>query len=111
MNRLSEYSSQTVIAAMQTVVVVGGTLATATMLKIAGYPESEKMWPQASVFARDSGFLFLLVPVLWVLASVTFERRYPDWFSKRWTVASGFIVLLALMLYFTKTAAVVASGW
>ena len=105
MIRLSEFTPQTVIGSMQSVVVVGGTLATSMGLKIGGYPDARSVWPPASVFVRESGFLLLLIPAIWVLATVALELRCPDWFSKRWTIGSGVVLLLILVSYLTMTAA------
>lgn len=62
-----------------------------------------------AAFVRGWGFVFLLVPVAWVLGTVRAENRV-EWFSKRWNAASGFLLILALVFFFMSVAGQMLGG-
>ena len=105
-----EYGAQTVLASIQTVIVIGGTLTTAALLKAAGYPDARPLWPTLPVFIRDWGFVLLLVPAIWVICTVALERSLVDSSTKRTTIASGVAVILALLYVLTGSAVSTMSG-
>lgn len=96
MKQHGEYRSQGILAALQSLVIVGGCLFTATILKFMGYPDRFSELPMQLAFVRNWGFLLILIPLIWVCSTIWFERHRSEWFSKRWTVATGIGLLLAL---------------
>jgi hypothetical protein len=104
MPQFLEYRAQTVLAFLQTAIVIGGAFGTTLMLKVAGYPSAIRPWAPIAIFVRDWGFVLLAIPALWVLCTVIMERNYPGWFSKRWTIASGLMVLAVLAYLLLATA-------
>ena len=105
-----EYGAQTVLASIQTVIVIGGTLTTAALLKAAGYPDARPLWSTLPVFIRDWGFVLLLVPAIWVICTVALERSLVDSSTKRTTIASGVVVILALLYVLIGSAVSTMGG-
>ncbi|MEK7948864.1 hypothetical protein [Luteolibacter soli] len=103
MNFAGEFRVQAVLAALQSGIVIAGSLLTATILKARGYPETFSVLPLKLSFVRNWGFLLILLPLVWALATIWLERRQPDWFSKRWTVGTG-VLLAAWLGWFLFTA-------
>ena len=102
-----EYAMQSIFAAAQSVVIVAGSMFTATVLKVRGFPEARSEWPMLAVFVREWGFTLMLIPAAWVLGTIWLERHRADWFTKRWTILSGVILVAALcglMAYATVSA-------
>ena len=66
------YRAISIIALIQTVVIVGGTLVVAGMLKAHGYPKQEfpLVFNQGAIFIRQHGYALLLIPFLWALAAI-----------------------------------------
>ena len=110
MSVLREHGTQSVLTVLQATVVVAGSMCTATILKALGYPESHDMWPSLSVFVRNWGFLFLIIPASWAITTLWLERHQSSWFSKRWTLITGIIVLAALSFLFVVSTTQPASG-
>lgn len=99
MNRVREYMPQIVLASLQSLVVLMGSMFTATILKAFGYPESRAHWPPASVFVRNWGVSLVLIPFIWVIATIWMERLHAGWFSRRWTILSGLLILIGLAYF------------
>ena len=59
--------SRTIIALVQTLVVVLGFVAVGLVLKASGYPDNVMWvrWNPVALFLRHYGMWFLLVPILW----------------------------------------------
>lgn len=83
---------QSIFAAAQAVVIVAGSLLTAATPRMRS---GEGPW--LPVIVRDWGFVLLLIPAFWVFATLWLERHRSDWFTKRWTILSGLLVLLSLV--------------
>lgn len=104
MNTLREYASQTVIASLQVVAVVWGVLGVTAILNTITYGGAAWVFKGSmATFIKGWGFVFLLVPVAWVLGTVGAENRV-EWFSKRWTIVTGIILFLALIYFFLGVA-------
>lgn len=103
MSSIREYTPQSVLASLQSVVVIAGSMFTGAALKLMGYPEARVHWPTASVFVRNWGLLLVLIPAAWVVGSIWLERNRADWFSKRWTIVSGVLVLFCLTYFLYGT--------
>lgn len=65
-----------VIALIQTVVIVGGTLVVAGMMKAYGYGREDLPYTfsQSAIFIRQHGFVLLLIPSIWALAAIYIVR-------------------------------------
>jgi hypothetical protein len=96
---------QSIFAAAQSVVIVAGSLLTAAT---PGMRSAEGPW--LAVLVRDWGFLLLLIPAAWVFATLWLERHRSDWFTKRWTILSGFLVLVSLVGLMMHAFARASSG-
>ena len=95
MDTLKEYATQSILGAMQSVVVLYGLLVNATMMKTIGFPEY-------SMISRF-GFVWLFAPIVWVVATIYLERT-DHGFSKRFTLLTGVAVLVLLVWYFSLRA-------
>jgi len=97
-----EYAMQSIFAVGQSVVIVAGSFFTAVVLKTRGYPDPGAEWRLLPVFIRNWGVAVMLIPAAWVLGTIWLERHRSDWFTKRWTILTGVLLLggLAwLMIY------------
>ena len=103
MDNLREYKVQSVLGLMQTVVIIYGILATATIMKVYGYPDAAVMWQDGSLFVRRFGLVLLALPILWVSATIYWEQ-FDQIFSKACTLITGIALLVALVMLFSQTA-------
>jgi hypothetical protein len=94
-----EYALQSIFFIVHSVVIMGGSMFTATFLKVRGYPEADRVWHWLPVFVRNWGFTLILFPAGWVFATIWLERHRPDQFSKSETILTG-ILLLGGLGYF-----------
>ena len=102
---IAQHRVQSVIAAFQCTTIVFGTIAVATMLKAAGYPDSRDTWPQMPVFIRDWGLIFLFIPLGWVVFTIWLEHKKEYECSRVFVMISGLIVLGLLFFFFLGQAA------
>lgn len=101
---LQDYTIQTVLATMQSTVIVSGIMATGAMLKARGYPDfdfpiSPQVW-----FVRHWGLSLLIIPSAWVFVTVWLEARREGEFTKRWSIITGVVVLGILVVFLSHTA-------
>jgi hypothetical protein len=109
MNKVHEHPIQTIFALMQSVLVVSGSLVTAGLMKARGFPDPTLSWHSFPIFVRSSGFFFLLIPLGWVLFSLWLESSPSHHCSRKWSLLTGFLILIALMSLFIVSATL-ASG-
>ena len=65
-------------------------------MKIMGYDDAfSERWSPFLRIIRNWGFLLILIPMAWTILTVTLEQR-AYWYSKRWTMGSGLLVLALL---------------
>ena len=102
-----EYAMQSIFAAAQSLVILTGSIFTATVLKSGHGARSAGPW--LPVFVRDWGFVLMLIPATWVFLTLWLERHRSDWFTKRWTVLSG-VLLLAVLAWLMVTAVAIAGA-
>ena len=81
------------IALFQVLAVILGVFMTRAAFMGAGYPESNLDWNSLALVIRNPGFLLLLVPVAWTIASTYMEHYSVGWWSRRWTIISGVAAL------------------
>ncbi len=86
------------IALFQVFAVILGVFMTRAAFMWAGYPESNLDWNGLSLLIRNLGFLLLLIPLVWTIAATYCERYSIGWWSRRWTIVSGMVVLAALIV-------------
>lgn len=102
---MSAYRTQTYFAAIQAILIIGGSLMTAVILKSMGYPDRFSHLPFSLALVRNWGFLLLAIPLAWALITIRLEQRHDRWFSRRWTFISGFALLAGLACFFLMTMA------
>ncbi|MCW1914356.1 hypothetical protein OJ996_12270 [Luteolibacter sp. GHJ8] len=83
---------QSIFAVAHCVVILAGSMFVAAAPRVR---RGEGPWE--ILMLRDWGFLLLLIPAAWVVGTIWLERHRSDWFTKRWTVLSGLLVLLSLV--------------
>jgi len=104
MTIVREYALQSIFAVLHSAVIVGGSMFTATIMKVRGYaPENAADWHWQLVFVRNWGFTLILIPAAWVIATLWLERHQAEWFSKRWTIVSGIVLLCGLAFFLART--------
>lgn len=99
------YRPVTVIALLQSGVILGGTLFKAVVYKAVGMGgyDSDNPWRGELMAVRSHGFLYFLLPVLWVWLAVSIEKN-PAWAPLRRPVLLLGIasVLYGLYWYFLR---------
>lgn len=95
-NQVREFKVQSVFAVLHSALIIGGSMATAALMKARGFPDPEQFWHPLPMFVRSWGFLLILVPGAWVAATIWLERNRSESFSARWTLVTGVLVLAAL---------------
>ena len=103
MDTLREYATQSILGAMQAVVVLYGILATATMMKVHGYQDAAVIWQDGSLFVRRFGLVLFAIPILWVSTTIYMEK-YDPVFSKSYTLITGMSILAMLVFHLGQTA-------
>ena len=103
MNHFREYTFPIVLVAFQVVAVVWGTLAVSAVRNSAEEFGIPMVPGSVASFVQGWGFVFLMVPVIWIGTTLLMERCIP-WFSRTGTVVSGFLLLVCLGWFFTDTA-------
>lgn len=99
-----EHSLQTQLAALQSVVILLGIIATGLMLKAQGYPESGLRLTGDVWLVRHWGLALLLVPGIWTFTTIWLEERPNNRFTKGWSMVTGLAILAFLALFLTHTA-------
>jgi hypothetical protein len=65
----------TILALLQTLLVIVGFFALGTVLRMTGYPDALAVrWNPLAVVLREHGVWLLLLPVLWVLFATSAQR-------------------------------------
>jgi hypothetical protein len=100
---IREYTIQCVFVTLHSAVIMGGSMCTATMLKVMGRAgigpgDNFTLW-----FVRNWGFALILISLLWAGWTISLERSRCDEFSKRNTVITGLVVLFGLAGFLVLT--------
>jgi hypothetical protein len=65
----------TILALLQTLLVIVGFFALGVVLKMSGYPDAIAVrWNPLALFLREHGAWLLLLPVLWVFFATSAQR-------------------------------------
>jgi len=99
--RIREYHAITIIAILQTFLIVVGWLVTCIHLKFRGYPDFADFdplvrWSSLSLFVRNWVLVFFVVPGLWVFHALWLEERSEVSDPKAVNFASGLLVISIL---------------
>ena len=97
------YRPISIIALLQAGVVLGGTMFKGVLLKTIGYrgDEADNVFQPELSFTRSYGFLFFLLPVIWVLLAVFVERKASDTWLRPAVLLLGIAgILYGLYRYF-----------
>ena len=97
MHYLDDHRQQTVIGLFQAGAIVVGSFLTGAIMKGKGYSDDQEI-SFLVLFVRNWGFSLIIIPFAWVLATVWMERHH-TWYSKRYTLLSG-LLLLGLLCWF-----------
>ena len=93
---LREHAIETVFVFLQAMVILAGSGLVALSIKIYGESYGSRPLPFFSMFVRDWGFLFLVVPAVWALGCVWLERDERFAIGQRSVVVTGILVLIGL---------------
>jgi hypothetical protein len=93
---ISEIHISARIALLQVFVVMVGVFMTRAAFMISRYPESNLDWNGLALLVRNYGFILLLIPVAWTITVTCLEHYCPSWWSRRWTLTTGILILAAL---------------
>ena len=95
----------TILALLQTVLVVVGFIALGAVLKMSGYPDTPAVrWNPLAVFLREHGVWLLLLPVLWVAFATSAQRRDRGFLSYRIACVIGLCIAAITIMVFLYAA-------
>jgi magnesium-transporting ATPase (P-type) len=86
------------IALLQFFTVIVGVFMTRAAFMMLGYPESNLDWNGLALLLRNYGFILLLIPVAWTITVTYLENCSVGWWSRRWTLATGILIMAALAI-------------
>ncbi|MBK1792211.1 hypothetical protein [Persicirhabdus sediminis] len=95
-DKLGSYTVQLVMMALNTALILSGSMVVATLLKLRGFPERNYDWPLLAVFVRNWGFILVILPAIWVTISISLERNAQSNFSTRSSLISGLLLFAGL---------------
>lgn len=107
MGIIEQHRPQTILALLQAGTVLVGSIGVGAMLKALGYSDIQEL-PWLLVFVRNWGFLLLVIPLAWVVITIWMEF-HQAWYSKRYTILSGLLLIAALVWFFIRVASRVGS--
>ncbi len=92
----------TILALLQTFLVIVGFFALGAVLKMTGYPESGFVrWNPLAVFLREHGLWLLLLPVIWVVLATSAQRLNLRYLSDRVALVMGLAITgITIALFF-----------
>ncbi|MDA7881012.1 hypothetical protein N9A94_01765 [Akkermansiaceae bacterium] len=103
MNAFSEYRVQSVISALQALLIIFSTfhiwLDSKLLLTSMGIRTSLEGFP---LFVHHSGIFFLLIPIAWVFATIKLERNHLKNWSVGHTLLSGIILIGLIVIFYAK---------
>lgn len=97
MRYLDDHRQQTVLGLFQAGAIMVGSILTGAIMKGVGYSDGQEI-SFFVLFVRNWGFALMIIPFAWVFATIWMERHHV-WFSKRYTLLSG-LLLLGLLCWF-----------
>ncbi len=106
-----EHRAQCVLVTLHCALILGGTLLVGAMTKVM--LDQVTIAPRSSVavlqFVRYFGLSLLAMPLSWTILTLVAERSDLWWATRRFTIATGALLLAALAIfYFWAVQAVVA---
>ena len=103
MSLVEQHRTQTILGLIHVGIILFGSIGVGVILKAMGYSDGQEMAPLVG-FVRNWGFILILIPVFWVLATIWMELHH-SWHSKRVTLVSGVLLLAGLIWFFVLMAA------
>lgn len=95
----------TILALLQTVVVIVGFISLGAVLKISGYPDTLAVrWNPLAVFLREHEVWLLLLPVLWVAYATSAQRLDRAILSYRIACVVGLCIAAVTIVLFLYAA-------
>lgn len=69
----------TLIALVQTLLIILGFATLGIVLKLRGYPDDDPLmhWKPFVVFLREHGYWLLIMPTIWTLLATVVQRNIP----------------------------------
>jgi len=111
MNIPEEYRIQSILAPLQIFTVVVGMFAVLGSMKSQGYREGVTELPRILEWVAAYGYGLIALPIVWSVATLWFQRHAENWYSNRWSIVSGFVLLLGLASIFCFSLMVVFSAF
>jgi len=109
--KVHQHPIQTILAALQCLLIVSGSLFIAWIMKARGYPDPSLVWHPIPTFIRSYGFLLLLIPAGWVFSTLWLESHPRHRQSRILSLLTGFVLLGALLfLFFVSALQATGSG-
>lgn len=103
MRFVDQHRTQTILSLFQVGTILVGSIGIGAILKAVGTSDSQQIsW--LLLFVRNWGFLLILIPVGWVVATIWMEFHH-SWYSKRFTLVTGLLLWASLMWFFFLMAA------
>lgn len=109
-----EHHSYLVLGTFQACTILGGSLLTAAFMKYRENTGSDAWWygrfsEGLLTYTRFWGFTFLLIPIIWVVASIWFERRHTQFPARTISLFLGSLILIASVIVFYHLVSIAAS--
>jgi hypothetical protein len=96
----------TILAMVQTLVIIVGFFALGAVLKLCGYPYVLGVrWNPLAVFLRERGLWLLFLPIFWVLFAVSAQRIDTGFLSYRFAWIIGISIAGIIIALFLDAAA------
>jgi hypothetical protein len=97
--------STAILALVQTLVVILGFFALASVLKALGYPDHLYVhWNHYALFLRRQGMWLLILPILWVVLAARAERHDYGILTYRVVWLGGVCIAAAIIALFLYAA-------
>lgn len=81
-------------------VVIVGTFAVRLMTTGWETPDPQVVWNTTALFIRSSGWCLLGFPAIWAIMSLVLERRPEGTWTVGWTITSGVLIFVALVVVY-----------
>ncbi len=99
------HRTTSIIALLQSFLIIAGYLAVGIVLKFAGYPDAPLLhWNPLAVFLKQHGLALLTIPTVWTAWSLYTVRKDHGIFSCRLARILGLILIAGILLGFLFAA-------
>lgn len=95
----------TILALLQTLLIIIGYFALGAVLKLNGYPDTSIVrWNPLAVFLREHGVWLMFLPVLWVLYATVAQHLDRGFFVCRDAYIAGLCIACLIITLFLSAA-------